>query len=99
MNRIFIGILLIFVPLLTSVRAEDIYIYKEKRGNIVITNRPIPENYKAKAQKVNSFKYEAPSGKRPTEGVQAVQSTKTYDPKSYFKKQHQMEKEAVKLFR
>ena len=97
MNRIFIGTLLIVVSLLTSARAEDIYIYKEKSGKIVITNRPIPERYKEKAQKVDSFKYESPSGKRHAESVQAIQSTKTYDPKSLGTEKERLEADIKRL--
>jgi hypothetical protein len=97
MNRIFIGTLLIFIALVTSARAEDIYIYKEKSGKIVITNRPIPEKYKEKAQKVDSFRYEAPSGKRRAEGVRSVQATKTYDPKSLEAEKERLEADITRL--
>ena len=97
MNRILILIPFFFFSLFIFVHAEEIYIYKHRNGNIVITNKEIPEEYKTKAQKGSSLKHEIPSEKPQRESVQAVQSTKTFNPKSIEKEKKRLEADLKRL--
>ncbi|MCG6534709.1 MAG: hypothetical protein L7F78_08485 [Syntrophales bacterium LBB04] len=97
MSRMFIVMPCAFFVLLTSVYAQDIYIYKQKNGNIVITNTQIPEEYKMKAQKTGSSNYVTPSGQRQQEKVQEVKSKETYNPREVEKEKMYLEAEIKRL--
>jgi len=60
MNRIFILILCVFFALLTAANAGEIYTYKDKDGNTVISNTPVPEKYQGKAKKIDSYERNSP---------------------------------------
>jgi hypothetical protein len=59
MKRI-IFILCIFIAFITCATAGEIYTYKDKDGNTVISNTPIPEKYEKKAKKIESYKPSSP---------------------------------------
>jgi len=59
----FIFVMILFLMTLIcslNAHAGDIYTYKDKNGNIVITNEPIPEKYEKKAKKIDSYKRDSP---------------------------------------
>lgn len=43
-----------------DVQGRDIYTYKDKDGNTIVTNTPIPERYENKAEKIDSYKEATP---------------------------------------
>jgi len=45
----------------------DIYIYTDKDGKTILTNTQIPDEYKAKAQKINSYREPSPAERRGLE--------------------------------
>jgi hypothetical protein len=97
MSRMFIVISCAFFVLLTSGYTQDIYIYKQKNGNIVITNTQIPEEYKAKTQKTGSSNYVTPPEQHLQEKVQEVKSKETYNPKDVEKEKKYLEAEIKRL--
>ena len=97
MKRILIFIPCIFFVSLSPVLSQDIYIYKHKNGNVVITNRIIPEEYKTKAQKVSSFHYVKSSEQSPRKKVQETPSTKTHYPQNVEKEKRRLEAEIKRL--
>lgn len=97
MKRIFIFIPCIFFVSLSPVLSQDIYIYKHKNGNVVITNTIIPDEYKTKAQKVSSFHDVKLSEPGPRKKVQETPFTKTHHPKNVEKEKRRLEAEIKRL--
>jgi hypothetical protein len=64
--------------------AEDIYTYKDKNGNTVISNTPIPEKYEKKAKKIGSTEQSSPGETqryqaKPSREVRTTRVQKVYD--------------------
>lgn len=55
----------------SSLFAGEIYTYRDKDGNTVISNTPIPEKYAKKAKKVESYKLSTPEEIRRYQAEQA----------------------------
>jgi len=58
--RKFVFVLFILSAFVSSTYSEEIYTYKDKDGNTVISNTPIPDKYKNKVQKVEAYDKDSP---------------------------------------
>jgi hypothetical protein len=68
--RKIVFVLFILSVFVSSSFATDIYTYKDKDGNTVISNNPIPEKYQNKAKKVEAYDKDSPEAIERYEGKQ-----------------------------
>jgi len=73
-KKIFI-LMLLFVLFGLNVLAGDIYTYKDKNGNTVISNTPVPDQYKASAKKIDA--YDDQSGQRSQSQTETEEKKKS----------------------
>ncbi|MBU1054518.1 MAG: DUF4124 domain-containing protein [Proteobacteria bacterium] len=53
---VIIFLLAFFLICIQIIQAGEIYTYKDKNGKTVISNTPIPDKYKTRAQKIDSYR-------------------------------------------
>jgi hypothetical protein len=58
--RKIVFVLFILSVFVSSTFAEEIYTYKDKDGNTVISNTPLPEKYNKKAKIIETYDRESP---------------------------------------
>jgi hypothetical protein len=58
--RNIVFVLFIFSVFVFSTFAEEIFTYKDKDGNTVISNTPVPEKYEKKAKKIEAYEKASP---------------------------------------
>ncbi len=82
---VFVIFILLFFT--SYIFAGEIYTYKDKDGNTVISDQPVPEKYEKKAKKIESTEQESPRETHSNQSQGRYQTQGRYQPQGGYQAQ------------